>query len=58
MAEDKHGEALAVFLKMVETDKGWNDAAARKAMLKVFDIAGRAQLDTRTTIKSRRDGRE
>lgn len=39
-AEGKHADALAVFLKMVEADKGWNDAAARKAMLKVFDIVG------------------
>jgi putative thioredoxin len=39
-AEGKHADALAVFLKMVEADKGWNDEAARKAMLKVFDLAG------------------
>ena len=40
IANGKSQEALAMFLKMVEDDKTWNDSAARKTMLKVFDIVG------------------
>jgi putative thioredoxin len=39
-AESKFREALDVFLKMADADKTWNDGAARKAMLKIFDIIG------------------
>jgi len=39
-AAGKFPEALDVFLKMADADKTWNDGAARKAMLKVFDIIG------------------
>jgi putative thioredoxin len=39
-AAGQFSDALAAFLRLVETDREWNEGAARKAMLQVFDLVG------------------
>jgi putative thioredoxin len=39
-AEGRHGEALAALLESVRCDPGYEDGAARRAMLDVFSVLG------------------
>ena len=39
-AAGRYEEALAVFLSIVKTDRAYGDDAARRAMLRVFDVVG------------------
>jgi putative thioredoxin len=39
-AEGRYEEALEALLGLVRDDRRWNDEAARKAMLQIFDAAG------------------
>lgn len=40
VVDQQYGEALELLLSVMRNDRTWNDGAARKAMLKLFDLLG------------------
>ncbi|MBM09190.1 MAG: thioredoxin [Magnetovibrio sp.] len=40
IGNDQHDEAIQELIKMIKTDRNWNEEAARKQLLKVFDALG------------------